>query len=137
MPQVRVSLYATLRKHVDGAASLDVEIEPGATVAERLEQHGQQRMIGVTRLHQHLSRALAATGPNARWGITIALVHFLFNLCATLLIYPFQRIREIPLNAARRLSAIAVESRKWALVYVLVLFYGIPLLFAAINHFLD
>lgn len=81
--------------------------------------------------------ALAATGPNARWGITIALVHFLFNVCATLLIYPFQRIREIPLNAARRLSAIAVESRKWALIYVLGLFYGIPLLFAVINHFLD
>ena len=81
--------------------------------------------------------ALAATGPNARWGISIALVHFLFNLSATLLIYPFPRIREIPLNAARKLAAIAVESRKWALVYVLILFYGIPLLFATINHFLD
>ena len=81
--------------------------------------------------------ALAATGPNARWGITVAIVHFLFNLCATALIYPFPRIREIPLNAARRLAAIAVESRRWALVYVLGLFYGVPLLFAAINHFLD
>ena len=81
--------------------------------------------------------ALAATGPNARWGITIALVHFLFNVSATLLIFPFPRIREIPLNAARRLASIAVESRRWALVYVLGLFYGIPLLFAAINHFLD
>jgi len=81
--------------------------------------------------------ALAATGPNARWGISIALVHFLFNLSATFLIYPFPRIREVPLNAARKLAAIAVESRKWALMYVLVLFYGIPLLFATINHFLD
>jgi sodium-dependent phosphate cotransporter len=81
--------------------------------------------------------ALAATGPNARWGISIALVHFLFNLSATLVIYPFPRIREIPLNAARKLASIAVESRKWALIYVLVLFYGIPLLFATINHFLD
>ncbi len=81
--------------------------------------------------------ALAATGPNARWGITVAIVHFLFNVCGTLLIYPFPRIREIPLNAARRLAAIAVESRKWALAYVLGLFYGIPLLFAVINHFLD
>lgn len=81
--------------------------------------------------------ALAATGPNARWGITIALVHFLFNLCATLLIYPFPRLREIPLNAARKLASVAVESRRWALIYVLGLFYGVPLLFAAINHFLD
>jgi sodium-dependent phosphate cotransporter len=81
--------------------------------------------------------ALAATGPNARWGITIALVHFLFNLSATLLIYPFPRIREIPLNAARRLASTAVKSRKWALIYVLGLFYGIPLLFAGLNHFLN
>ena len=35
------------------------------------------------------------------------------------------------------LAAVAVESRKWAPVYVLVLFYGIPILFATINHFLD
>jgi sodium-dependent phosphate cotransporter len=81
--------------------------------------------------------ALAATGPNARFGITIALVHLLFNVSATLLIYPFPKIREIPLNAARRLAAIAVNSRRWALIYVLVLFYGVPLLFATIDHFLD
>lgn len=81
--------------------------------------------------------ALAATGPNARWGITIAIVHFLFNASATLLIYPFPRIREIPLNAARKLASIAVESRRWALVYVLVLFYGVPLLFAGLNHLLN
>ena len=81
--------------------------------------------------------ALAATGPNARWGITIALVHFMFNLSATLLIFPFPRLREIPLNAARKLASIAVESRRWALIYVLGLFYGVPLLFAAINHLLN
>lgn len=80
--------------------------------------------------------ALAATGPNARWGITIALVHFLFNLSATLLIYPFPRIRQIPLNAARKLASIAVDSRRWALIYVLVLFYGVPLFFAGLNHLL-
>jgi sodium-dependent phosphate cotransporter len=81
--------------------------------------------------------ALAATGPNARWGITIALVHFLFNLSATLFIYPIPRIREIPLNAARKLASIAVESRRWALIYVLALFYGVPLLFAGLNHLLN
>ena len=53
------------------------------------------------------------------------------------MIYPFPRLREIPLNAARKLASVAVESRRWALIYVLGLFYGVPLLFAAINHFLD
>ncbi len=84
-----------------------------------------------------LLAALAVTGPNARWGITIALVHLLFNLSATLLIYPTQRIRNLPLTAARRLAAVAVRSRKWALLYVVILFYGVPALFALVNRLLQ
>ena len=83
-----------------------------------------------------LLAALAVTGPNARWGITIALVHLLFNLTATFLIYPWNRIRNIPLAAARRLAGVAVESRRYAILYVIVLFYGLPLLFAALNRVL-
>ncbi|MEE9132417.1 MAG: Na/Pi symporter [Gemmatimonadota bacterium] len=58
-----------------------------------------------------LLAALAVTGPNAQWGIAIALVHLFFNMSATLLIYPVERIRDIPLRAARRLAAVAVRSR--------------------------
>ncbi len=83
-----------------------------------------------------LLAALAATGPNARWGITIALVHLLFNLTATFLIFPYAKIRAIPLRLARRLAAIAVRSRALAIGYVVFLFYGVPALFALANHFL-
>ena len=83
-----------------------------------------------------LLAALAVTGPNARWGITIALVHLLFNLSATLLIFPNPRIRRIPLRLSRRLAAVAVRSRKLALAYVVGLFYGLPALFALVNHYL-
>jgi sodium-dependent phosphate cotransporter len=83
-----------------------------------------------------LLAALAVTGPNARWGITIALVHLLFNISGTLLIYPTQRIRNIPLTAARRLAAIAVRSRRWAVLYVVVLFYAVPALFAVLDRLL-
>jgi sodium-dependent phosphate cotransporter len=82
-----------------------------------------------------LLAATAVTGPNAKAGITIALVHFLFNLTAITLIYPVPKIREIPLNGARRMAAIAVRSKKWALLYVVVLFYGLPALFAFLDHF--
>ncbi len=51
MPQVQVNLYATLRKHVGGSASVDVEIEPGATVRQVLDELGvpadQARVIFV------------------------------------------------------------------------------------------
>ncbi len=80
-----------------------------------------------------LLAALAATGQNAAAGLTIALVHLLFNLTATVLIYPVKRIRNIPLAAARKLADIAVESRKWALVYVVLLFYVLPAFFAFLN----
>jgi sodium-dependent phosphate cotransporter len=84
-----------------------------------------------------LLAALAATDENAIHGITIALVHLLFNLSATLLIFPINRIREIPLAAARWLADTAVVSRKWAIAYVVLLFYGLPALFAFVNRFLQ
>ncbi len=80
-----------------------------------------------------LLAALAATGENAAAGLTIALVHLLFNLTGTLLIYPVVQIRNIPLMAARKLADVAVTSRKWALLYVALLFYGLPAVFAILN----
>ena len=75
-----------------------------------------------------LTAALGTTGPNTAAGIQIALVHLLFNLSATLLIYPLRRVRAIPLHAARWLAGLATRSKKLLLLYILLLFYGIPLL---------
>lgn len=83
-----------------------------------------------------LLAALAATDGNASAGLTIALVHLLFNLSGTVLIYPIRQIRNIPLAAARKLADIAVESRKWALLYILLMFYALPALFAIVNRLL-
>ena len=80
-----------------------------------------------------LMASLAVTGENAAAGITIALVHFFFNVIATLVIYPIPAIRRLPLGAARWLADIAVESRAIAIAYVLGLFYIIPAIIAAID----
>lgn len=80
-----------------------------------------------------LLASLAVTGPNAGAGITIALVHLLFNLSGSLLIYPIPRIRRIPLDAARRLAITAVRSKTLAIGYVAGLFYGIPAIIAVID----
>jgi sodium-dependent phosphate cotransporter len=84
-----------------------------------------------------LLAALAATGDNAPAALTIALVHLLFNVSGTILIYPVKRIRNVPLIAARMLAHLAVRSRKWALVYVFVLFYMLPGLIAILNALLN
>jgi solute carrier family 34 (sodium-dependent phosphate cotransporter) len=81
-----------------------------------------------------LLAAMAATDVNAQAGLTIALVHLLFNLTGTILIYPYEPIRRIPMRLASRLADIAVESKGWAIVYVICLFYAIPVLFAVLNH---
>jgi sodium-dependent phosphate cotransporter len=72
--------------------------------------------------------ALAVTGVNATAGLQIALVHLLFNLSGTLLVYPILAVRNIPLNISRRVTRLAVRSRRLTLVCVALLFYGLPAL---------
>lgn len=83
-----------------------------------------------------LLASLATSGENARAGVTIAVVHVLFNLVGTILIFPVRAIRIIPVRAAERLAAVATESRRWAIAYVLILFYAVPALFAFLDRFL-
>jgi len=83
-----------------------------------------------------LLASLAVTGVNASAGVTIALVHLLFNLSGTVMVYPLPAVRNLPLSAARKLADIATKSRHWAVVYVLLLFYGLPGAFAVLNQLL-
>jgi solute carrier family 34 (sodium-dependent phosphate cotransporter) len=82
-----------------------------------------------------LLAAMAATGVHAAAGLTIALVHLLFNLTGTLLVYPIPMIRELPLRAASRLADVAADSKLTAVIYVVTLFYLLPAAFAYLNRF--
>jgi sodium-dependent phosphate cotransporter len=81
-----------------------------------------------------LVAALAATGEHAGAGLTVALAHLLFNVSGILIIYPVERIRNIPLAAARKLADVATKSKLLAIGYVVILFYGVPALFAVMGH---
>ena len=81
-----------------------------------------------------LLASMAMTGANAAAGLTIALVHLLFNLTGTLLVYPIPAIREIPLTAARKLADVASRSRVAAILYVVTLFYLLPAVFALLSR---
>ncbi len=61
-------------------------------------------------------------------GLTIALVHTLFNLLAILIIYPIPFIRELPVKAAVWTADVATKRTSLVLVYVLGLFIVIPAL---------
>jgi sodium-dependent phosphate cotransporter len=60
-------------------------------------------------------------------GLQIALVHVLFNVCATALIYPIKSIRRIPIRMARSLAVNAVRNKLLVIAYVLVMFVLIPI----------
>jgi sodium-dependent phosphate cotransporter len=65
-----------------------------------------------------------ATGnPSA---IVIAFVHFLFNLIGAVVIFPIKPFRTIPLSLARALGDLAYEKRRYAIVYVLGVFFIVP-----------
>jgi sodium-dependent phosphate cotransporter len=75
-----------------------------------------------------LMASMAVAGPNAEAGVTIALVHFFFNVVGVALVYGIPGARQLPLRAATRLADTAVASRRLAFLYVLGLFYGLPAL---------
>jgi sodium-dependent phosphate cotransporter len=81
-----------------------------------------------------LLAALAATDANAEAGLTIALVHLLFNVSGTVLIYPYEPLRRVPLRLARGLANLAVRSKVLAIAYVVCLFYAIPVVFAIVHE---
>lgn len=60
-------------------------------------------------------------------GLAIAFVHLVFNLGGTILIYPIKAIREIPIKAARKLANVAVNDKKFAVAFVVGIFYILPL----------
>ena len=84
-----------------------------------------------------LLAALAVSGPNATAGLEIALVHLLFNLSGLLLIYPVKAIRGVPLSAARGLTTLAVRSRRLTVLWIALLFYGLPALCIAISRAIE
>ena len=83
-----------------------------------------------------LLATLSVSGPNAIFGLEIALVHLLFNLTGMLLIYPVPAIRNIPLASARYLTTLALRSRKLTLLWVAALFYGVPALLLFLDRVL-
>jgi len=83
-------------------------------------------MIGAN-IGTTVTALLAATvaGPA---GLTIALVHLLFNVAGTLLFLPIRPMRRIPINLAKLLALATQRNRIWVAVYILGVFVVAPLL---------
>ena len=71
---------------------------------------------------------LAALATGTLAGMEIALVHLLFNVAGILIIYPFPRIRFIPVDLAGRLARLAMHRKSLAVAYVVFAFIVLPVL---------
>ncbi len=69
---------------------------------------------------------LASMATETSAGLTIALVHLLFNLLGTLLFFPIPALRGVPIACAEWLAAKAQQSKLWVVAYVLGVFVVVP-----------
>ena len=70
--------------------------------------------------------ALLAATAGTPYGVTIALVHLLFNISGIMLVWPIPAIRAVPVRIAKWLADLAVQSRWVPILYLVVLFFAIP-----------
>lgn len=80
--------------------------------------------------------ALLASMTGSPQAVTVALVHLLFNISGILLIYPIAAVRRIPIRLAQALARRTAEKRAFALVYMVGVFFIMPLLFVMLDRML-
>ncbi|MDN2663308.1 Na/Pi symporter [Psychromonas sp. 14N.309.X.WAT.B.A12] len=73
-----------------------------------------------------LLAATAISGEMAEAALTIALVHFLFNLLAVIVIYGIPFLRELPLKGAEKLAEVGTKNKFLAFGYVIGTFFILP-----------
>jgi sodium-dependent phosphate cotransporter len=71
---------------------------------------------------------LASLSTGSPAAVTVAFSHLLFNLTASLIIYLPPPVRAIPLALAEAMGKLGSRNRFLAALYILVFFYGLPLL---------
>ncbi|HEX6070164.1 MAG TPA: Na/Pi symporter [Longimicrobiaceae bacterium] len=60
-------------------------------------------------------------------GLTIALVHLLFNVAALSIVYPVRQIRMLPVRLAEALAELATRRRRFVFIYAITVFLVAPL----------
>ena len=75
-----------------------------------------------------ITALLAAMAAGSIDGLTIAFTHTLFNIAGILLIYPWPKIRYVPVMMAEKLADVAIKRKSLALAYTFGVFVLLPFL---------
>ena len=98
-------------------------VAAGVITLERLFPFTIGANLGTT-----VTAMLAALATGSPTAVSVAIAHVLFNVTGAAFLYPIPLVRKIPLMLARALSELASRHRWLAALYVLVAFFGVPLL---------
>ena len=85
--------------------------------------------IGTTMTALMAAMVTSGTDP-----LQVALAHLMFNITGIIIWYPIPFMRNVPLHAARQLGKATRVWRGFPIVYILVMFFLIPLLFLGISN---
>lgn len=77
--------------------------------------------------------AATAVDGNAQAALTIALIHFSYNLIGVILIYGLPFLRVIPTRCSSWLGNLASENKVYALLYIIGVFFVVPLMCVGIS----
>ena len=75
-----------------------------------------------------ITAMLASLSTGSVLAVTVAFSHLFFNVIGIGLIYPVPALRNIPVIMARALAAVTNRNRLYAIAYVVLAFYALPLL---------
>jgi len=73
-----------------------------------------------------ITAILASMSGDCIDGLTIALVHLLFNVTGILIIYPSKYTRSVPIYLAKKMGQLAVKSKWYPVTFILFVYFLIP-----------
>jgi sodium-dependent phosphate cotransporter len=59
--------------------------------------------------------------------LAVAFSHLIFNIFGIAIIWPIERVRNIPIISAQWFSEIAIQNKIYPIIYILVVFFIVPL----------
>ncbi len=81
-----------------------------------------------------LLAAMAITGDSALPALQIAFVHLTYNVLGVVVIYGLPFLRDVPMRNAQALARLTRTRKSFALAYILLVFFVIPLLVVGISQ---
>ncbi|MEO1450721.1 MAG: Na/Pi symporter [Bacteroidota bacterium] len=75
-----------------------------------------------------LVAAIFVGGAFPQTALAVAFAHFLLNCIGVLLFFPIPFLRQLPINLAEKLGALAFRSRAYGVAYVVIVFFLLPAL---------